>query len=167
MIEIKCTFPYKSWRVDEEGITFGKKEYKFDEIVMVGYHEDERLSDTDNLLMVSLNSGKSISLNYSPEQKDFAFDALIILSKNGIAVKEFVGKKLIDKDCKSLELRKIENANSNKTWNTDSEEIVYNLTGVCGRKMKVLHDRCIIKTEATFSSFFTGNAIDGEKLFFM
>ena len=47
------------------------------------------------------------------------------------------------------------------------KSVVYQLTGARGRRMRVFEDRCEIATDVTVGSLITGNAADGEKLFFM
>lgn len=45
--------------------------------------------------------------------------------------------------------------------------LLYDLTGVRGRSMKLYDTKCVINTTAGIGSFMTGNSTDGEKTIFL
>lgn len=45
-------------------------------------------------------------------------------------------------------------------------ELIYELEGARGRKMKVFDDKVILTTKASLGSFITGNVSDGEKIIY-
>lgn len=149
MIEIKNSFPNKSWSIDQDGLNYGKECYSFHEIKAVRYNNSLNIP----LTFAALKSGKTLSLHYEQEYKKAVSEAFVIFFENSIEIVEILSKKeQISKSLEDLE----------KNLAIDAE-IIYNLKGSHGRTMKVYADRCTIKTNGTVSSLLTGNAFDGEK----
>lgn len=132
-------FGTKAWGITDTGITFKDEHFLFSEITDVRLQNNTSSSLINGVILITAR-GKQCILAFPFKQKAEAEAALSILQQSYAKAEE-------------VKIRE----------EKENVDIVYQITGVRGRSLKVFSDRCVIKVTANLGSFLTGNVSDGEK----